>query len=176
MSNFRFIDFGLDVQPFLDELKSNDELWKMVWNMDNVGGLKKPYGFLPLTMGVQVNGENIKNSEKQQNTPAYWKFPVMQEWLKSRNATNHARAAFFRLKPGGIVGSHIDDGTYYLTKDRYHFSLQGEYEYWVNGETHIIKPGTFFWFDNKLPHAARNISDVDRVTFVFDLPHSATNP
>ena len=74
------------------------------------------------------------------------------------------------------VGSHIDNGTYYLTRDRYHLSLQGRYEYWVEDEMHIIEPGTFFWFDNKRYHAAKNISDVDRLTFVFDVPKSKKNP
>ena len=74
------------------------------------------------------------------------------------------------------MGSHIDSGTYYLTRDRYHLSLQGSYEYWVEDEMHIIEPGTFFWFDNKRYHAAKNVSDVDRLTFVFDVPKSKKNP
>ena len=65
---------------------------------------------------------------------------------------------------------------YYKTRDRYHLSLQGRYSYTVEGEKHIIKPGTFFWFDNKKYHEAENISDVDRITFVFDLPFGKRNP
>jgi quercetin dioxygenase-like cupin family protein len=68
------------------------------------------------------------------------------------------------------VSTHIDDGAYYLTRDRYHLSIQGDYEYTVDGESRIIRPGTFFWFDNKKPHSAKNVSDVDRLTLVFDVP------
>ena len=81
------------------------------------------------------------------------------------------------------MGWHIDDGTYYHSRDRYHLSLQGIYKYWVgdtpddpNAEMHIIEPGTFFWFNNKKYHKALNIGDVDRLTFVFDVPHSKRNP
>ena len=81
-----------------------------------------------------------------------------------------------KLPVGGAVGSHIDDGTYYLKKDRYHLSLQGKYRYECNGEEHIIEPGTFFWFSNKLTHSALNVGDVDRITFVFDVPHNKNNP
>lgn len=77
---------------------------------------------------------------------------------------------------GGSVGQHIDDGTYYLNKDRYHFSLQGAYQYWVDGEQIEVQPGTFFWFDNKLEHWAKNIDSVDRITFVFDVVHGSLNP
>ena len=171
-----FIEKNIDVRPFIDELKSNEHLWQMVSNIaTNIGGQKNPYGFLPLTMGVQINNENIKHSDKQQNTPAYEQFPVLRNWLKEHGCDKHSRAAFFKLKPEGIVGLHIDDGLYYKSRDRYHFSLQGEYEYWVGEEFYIIKPGTFFWFNNQIEHAARNILDVDRITFVFDVPKSPNN-
>jgi len=176
MSNFRFIETNIDVQPFLKELEKNKKLWSMVSNMNSVGGNLNPYGFLPLTMGVQPAGVHIKNSELQQHTLAYKKFPVLRKWLKDHNTSNHSRAAFFKLQPGGSVGKHIDDGDYYLTRDRYHFSLQGRYEYCVDDEIHIIEPGTFFWFNNKKFHWAKNIADVDRITFVFDLKHSDNNP
>jgi hypothetical protein len=82
---------------------------------------------------------------------------------------------FLALPVGEIVGSHIDEGTYYLTKDRYHLSIQGKYEYTVGDETTTIEPGTLFWFNNKLPHKAVNIGDNIRITFVFDVPHHKRN-
>jgi hypothetical protein len=63
-----------------------------------------------------------------------------------------------------------------LTRDRYHVSIQGTYLYEVDGETHQIEPGTFFWFDNKKFHSAINNGTTDRITFVFDLPHTKGNP
>ena len=49
------------------------------------------------------------------------------------------------------------------------------YEYTVGDETIIVKPGTLFWFNNKLPHKAVNIGDNVRITFVFDVPHHKSN-
>jgi mannose-6-phosphate isomerase-like protein (cupin superfamily) len=74
------------------------------------------------------------------------------------------------------VGRHIDEGTYYLTRDRYHLSIQGRYEYFVGDESVIVEPGTLLWFNNKLMHGTKNIGDVTRITFVFDVPHSKSNP
>jgi quercetin dioxygenase-like cupin family protein len=54
--------------------------------------------------------------------------------------------------------------------------LQGSYLYNVGGETQQIVPGMFFWFDNKKSHWAFSNGTEDRITFVFDLPHSPNNP
>ena len=70
-----------------------------------------------------------------------------------------------------IVGAHIDEGTYYLTRDRYHLSIVGTYQYFCGTDTAIIEPGTLLWFNNKLPHGTVNIGDETRITFVFDIPH-----
>ena len=72
----------------------------------------------------------------------------------------------------GYVGAHIDEGTYYLTRDRYSFSIAGQYQYFVGNESIIVDPVTLiFWFNNKMPHGAVNLGDETRITFVFDLPH-----
>lgn len=172
----RIIETGIDVTTFLEELQRNSSMWKMVAGMPNIGGNIDPVGFLPLCMGVEDRPGNIKNSDIHKRTPAYNAFPMMRKFLVERNASNHSRAAFFKLAVGGSVGQHIDDGTYYLNKDRYHFSLQGVYQYWVDGEQIEVHPGTFFWFDNKLEHWAKNIDTVERITFVFDLVHGKLNP
>ena len=62
------------------------------------------------------------------------------------------------------------------TKDRYHLSLQSRYHYTVGDEEMIVETGTFFWFNNKLPHSAHNIGDVDRISLVWDVPHNKHNP
>jgi quercetin dioxygenase-like cupin family protein len=55
-------------------------------------------------------------------------------------------------------------------------SIQGRYEYSVGDESVIVEPGTLLWFNNKLLHGTVNVGDVDRITFVFDVPHSKNNP
>jgi quercetin dioxygenase-like cupin family protein len=177
MSNFRFISLTEAYEPILQKILDNPEDWKAVSTYENTAGKKDPYGFLPLVMAaVPSIRVNPKNCEDQANTPLFDKYHEIHEWLRSWNIQKTSRAAFFKLRPGNRVGRHIDDGTYYLSRDRYHFALQGEYLYEVDGEEHIIKPGTFFWFNNKLPHSAKNIGTVDRITFVFDVPHSTMNP
>ena len=72
---------------------------------------------------------------------------------------------------GEMVGAHIDEGTYYLDKDRYHLSIQGQYKYFVGNEDIVVDAGTLLWFNNKIPHGTVNLGDETRITFVFDVPH-----
>ena len=176
-TNFRFIAKNLDVSKILKQVLDNPQDWKAVSTYENTAGDKDPYGFLPLQMaGVRDETEIVKNSELLRRTTLYDKYTEIHKFWDSYGIKNPARCAFFRLAVGGKVGRHIDNGTYYLEKDRYHLSLQGRYLYECAGEKHIIEPGTFFWFSNKLHHSALNVGDVDRITFVFDVPHSENNP
>ena len=178
MSNFRFINYEEpSYLPILQQVLNNSEDWKVVSTYKNIGGDLNPYGFLPFVMAViRAHGDDPKDTELQQETTLYNKYTEIHKWLKTRNINQISRSAFFKLQVNGSVGRHIDEGKYYLTRDRYHLALQGEYLYEVDGEEHVIKPGTFFWFDNKKPHSAKNISNVERITFVFDVPKSSTNP
>ena len=175
-SNFRFIHTNLDVSKIRDKVLANEQDWQAVTTYKNIAGDLNPYGFLPLVMAVVKKDESPKNSEGLVKTPLYKKYREVRLWLRDQGISETARAAFFRLKPGDGVGRHVDDGTYYLEKDRFHLSLQGRYLYEVDGEEQIIEPGTFFWFDNKKPHSAANIDAIDRLTFVFDVPWRIKHP
>jgi mannose-6-phosphate isomerase-like protein (cupin superfamily) len=177
MNNIRIIQKNVDISKILKQLKDNENDWYEVAKFDNIAGKTQPKNFLPITMGMIENYEqSIKDSNHQCNTIFYRKYTEIVKWLRNKNCQNHARAAFFRLNPGAKVGRHVDDGEYYLTKDRYHLSLQGVYRYECDGEEIIVYPGTFFWFNNKKYHEAENIGKIDRITFVFDVPHSSKNP
>jgi len=173
MSYFRFIEKNIDtkiINNILSEIRKKD--WHVAGKLPGAAGMLDPYGFLPLTMAVvKTATDDPKDTELTQNTPMFYKYKETRKWLESWNCENHSRCAFFKMLPGGSLGMHIDEGKYYLSRDRYHLSLQGTYEYTVGNEMHIIEPGTFFWFDNKIEHMSHNISSVHRISLVFDVPH-----
>jgi quercetin dioxygenase-like cupin family protein len=178
MSNFIFIKRNIDVSAVLAQLKENESDWKEVSTYESTGGSKDPYGFLPLVMAL-TNDEfpNPKNTDLLKPTPMFERHTEIKKLLWSLGVKKFCRAAYFKLAVGDKVLNHIDDGTYYENKDRYHLSLAGTYLYTVDGEQHVIEPGVFFWFDNKKYHCADNISSTEpRLTFVFDVPHSKDNP
>jgi hypothetical protein len=124
---------------------------------------------------VPTLADYVGNTESCIKTPAYDRHTEIIGFLK-RNFKSFSRCGFLALPVGGEVKQHIDIGSYYLTRDRYHLSIYGEYEYTVGGESVIVKPGTLLWFNNKVLHGTKNVGDTTRVTFVFDVPHSKNNP
>ena len=133
-------------------------------------------GVLQLVMGaISTPGEMVYNTELCIKTPAHDRHTEIIGFLR-RHFHAYCRCGFLSLPVGEIVGQHIDQGTYYQTKDRYHLSIQGRYEYTVGGETVTVEPGTLLWFNNKLMHGTKNVGDCTRITFVFDVPHSKRNP
>ena len=180
MKNIRIIKTDIDVSSILQQLHQHPEDWGSQKNVENAQQLDPTeytvtVDVLQLIMGgVETEDQYVGNTEICIQTPAYKKHTEILNYL-GKYFKKLRRCGFLALPVGQIVGTHIDEGTYYLTKDRYHLSIQGKYEYTVGEETVIVESGTLFWFNNKLPHKAVNIGDNVRITFVFDVPHHKRN-
>lgn len=174
MNNIRIIKTEIDVQLFLDEFKGQEQNWDLASEYIEKGvypiGIRhrNETRILPFVCGVGKTPVEASNSINLQKTIFFDLYPNLINWCKSFNKTT-GRILCFRLPPHGESNKHADVGTYYTYYDRYQLCLQGEYEYTVGAETAHITPGTFFWFNNLLPHQAKNISDVDRLAVVLDV-------
>lgn len=182
MANIRIIKTGINVSKILKQIKEHPEDWGAQNSIEGTDSLLErgyPYldiGVLQLVMGsVQKPEDFVGDSELSMPTPAYNHHTEIIRFLK-RNFKKFDRCGFLSLPVGGIVGQHIDIGSYYQTRDRYHLAIQGSYRYTVGGESVIVEPGTLLWFNNKLMHGTENVGDDVRITFVFDVPHSKNNP
>lgn len=184
MKHIKVIQTGIDVSKILKQLLDNPNDWNAInKNTDiqrNGIHIEKYYenisrpihpGIIPITLGVVKNSqEDIFESMLYRNTEYYQKYTEIVNWLKNDGYDNHARAVFLKLHPRMTWARHFDPGSYHRNHDRYHLSIQGKYLYEVGGEQITVNPGMLFWFDNKKYHTARNIEDIDRLTFVFDIP------
>jgi hypothetical protein len=182
LDNIRVIKTGINVSKILNQLKQYPEDWEEQKNMKNADSLLNygfdylPAGVLQLVIGaVTDKSQFVGDTEYCIPTAAFDHHTEIIRFLH-RHFHAFCRCGFLSLEVGGEVGQHIDQGTYYQTKDRYHLSIQGRYEYTVGGESVIVEPGTLIWFNNKLMHGTQNIGDCTRITFVFDVPHNKKNP
>ena len=180
MNNIRIIKTGINVSKILKQLKDHPEDWGAQTKIGNTGSLldrgfpQLDIGVLQLVMGgVNDADEFVGDTDICIPTPACQHHTEILAFL-SRHFKQFSRCGFLSLPIGGMVGQHIDMGSYYHTRDRYHLAIQGTYEYTVGGETVVVEPGTLLWFNNKLPHGTQNIGNCVRVTFVFDVPYSKT--
>ena len=182
MDNIRVIKTGINVSKILKQLQENPQDWGAQKQMDgtdsmlNYGFPEVEAGVLQLVMGAVDNTDQyVGDTEYCIPTPACRNHTEVIAFLH-RHFKKYSRCGFLSLPVGGKVGKHIDIGDYYLTRDRYHLSIQGRYKYMVGDEEVIVEPGTLLWFNNKLPHGTENVGDEVRITFVFDVPHSKNNP
>ena len=79
-------------------------------------------------------------------TPFWYKYLSIQiffKWFRDKFGGDIHRVNLVRMCPGGSVKKHIDGGRYYKDKDRFHFVIQGEYEYTVNKESMVYKQGVW---------------------------------
>jgi mannose-6-phosphate isomerase-like protein (cupin superfamily) len=178
MRNIRVLDTGIDVSGVLRQLKEYPEDWGAQTKISGVGDLVDEWGFpklgagvLQLVMGaVEREDQFVGDSEMCVPTPSFHRHTEVLKIL-SRYVKDVSRCGFLSLPVGGKVGTHIDIGSYYQTRDRYHLSIQGKYKYHVGDEEIEIEPGMLIWFNNKLPHGTENTGDVTRITFVFDVKY-----
>lgn len=177
MQNIKIIKTGINVKKMLSQLEKNPQDWGAqkqangAMSMLDRGFPEVQAGVLQLIMGaVETSDQYVGDSEMSIPTDAYYRHTEIIAFLK-RNFKTFARCGYLSLPIGGEVGKHIDIGSYYQTRDRYHLAIQGTYDYTVGDETVRVEPGTLLWFNNKLEHGAKNVGDCVRITFVFDVPH-----
>ena len=181
MADIRIIRTGLNVTKIKSQLEKYKEDWGNQKTMKGAEQIDPEFhkiyaGVLQLVMGaISKPDEMVYNTEICLKTPAYDRHTEIVKFMK-RHFHAHSRCGFLSLPVGEIVGTHIDQGTYYQTKDRYHLSIQGRYKYHCGDDEVIVEPGTLLWFDNKKPHGTENVGDEVRITFVFDVPHNKRNP
>ncbi len=182
MDNIRVIKTGLNVSKILAQLEKYPEDWGIQTRADGAKSMLT-YGFpevqagvLQLVMGgVEDINDYVGDTDICIPTSAIKRHTEVIGFVK-RHFKKVSRCGFLSLPVGGEVGQHIDIGNYYQTRDRYHLAIQGTYDYTVGDETVRVNPGDLIWFNNKLLHGTKNVGDCVRITFVFDVPHSKSNP
>lgn len=176
MENIKILRTGINVNKIKAQLKQYASDWNTQNKIDtadsllNYGYPKLEAGVLQLVIGgVENLDQFVGDTDICIPTPAYYHHTEMVGFLK-RNFGKFDRCGFLSLPVGGYVGTHIDRGKYYFSRDRYHLSIQSTYRYTVGDEFVDVEPGTLLIFNNLLPHGTKNLGDEVRVTFVFDVP------
>ena len=177
MNNIKILKKGINVSNVIKQLEQYSDDWyiqrKGTDTLVERGYADIEVGNLQLIMGVIRKKEDfVGDSELNKPTAAYGRHTeVLRIIEKEMPGRELHRWGFLSLPVDGYVGAHIDEGTYYQTRDRYHLSIAGQYQYFVGNESVIIDPGTLLWFNNKMPHGTVNLGEETRITFVFDMPH-----
>ncbi len=174
MKYFRLIRSGIDVAPLLEEVHSQEQAWLLNTSRQDKIRVQRDTNTIFLNGPVARPDLNVNENQESRLSQVAELFPkamaFMNRLAKERDA-QLSRATIVRLKPKSHVSRHIDVGSYYLIRDRFHLVLYSSAGSVLmsGGEQVRMQEGELWWFDNKQYHEAYNESDEWRIHYIFDL-------
>ena len=87
------------------------------------------------------------------------------------NGKKIGRIVIAKLKAGGIIGDHIDEGDYHKNYLRYHLVIDTNDKviFTCEDEKQFMPQGTIWWFNNQVTHNVKNEGNTDRTHIVLDI-------
>ena len=174
MKYFKLIRSGIDVAPLLEEVRSQEEAWLIDTGRQDKIRVQRDTNTIFLSAAVHRPDLHINENQESRLTSVSKNFPralaFMTEFAQEMNC-HLSRATIVRLKPKSQVFRHIDEGSYYFLRDRFHLVLQSSTGSVLmsGGEQVRMQEGELWWFDNKQYHESYNESGDWRIHYIFDL-------
>jgi outer membrane protein assembly factor BamB/orotate phosphoribosyltransferase len=174
MNYFKLIRSGINVTPLLEEVSSQEQVWLADTGRQDRIRVQRDTNTIFLRAAVHRPDLHINENQETRLTSMSKSFPralaFMTEFAQEMNC-HLSRATIVRLKPKSQVFRHIDEGSYYFLRDRFHLVLRSSTGSVLmsGGETVRMKEGELWWFDNKQYHESYNESDDWRIHYIFDL-------
>jgi len=177
---FERIAEGLHVQPLLDKLAQHPGLWgQITTRQDTPGSPHKDTQCIFLRWPADQSIWAAFHDLTSEDYPAakvlapavsdlVWDVVVNRLPLPGGQL---GRVILTKLKPGGVITPHFDQGPYADKYDRFHVVLSaGEGNViTVGGQDFTPSSGDLFWFYHKLVHSYRNESDQPRLHLILDV-------
>ncbi len=174
MKYFKLIRSGIDVAPLLEEVRSQEEAWLIDTGRQDRIRVQRDTNTIFLRSAVHRPDLSVNENQESRLTSVSKNFPralaFMTEFAQEMNCCL-SRATIVRLKPNSRVLRHIDEGSYYFLRDRFHLVLQSSTGSVLmsGGEQVRMGEGELWWFDNKQYHESCNESGEWRIHYIFDL-------
>lgn len=173
---FRRISAGLNVQPLLDALGAHPELWGMITaRQDFPGSAHHDTECVFLRWSKDQSMEAAFRNLDADWLPMYpdvenTVFALLLEAMPPESLHQLGRVILPRLKPGGVINLHTDEGAYAEHYQRFHISLQSDEgnTFTVAGESFHALPGELWWFNHRQPHTVSNASSRARLHLIVD--------
>jgi outer membrane protein assembly factor BamB/orotate phosphoribosyltransferase len=174
MRYFKLIRSSIDVGPLLEEVRLQEQAWLLNTSRQDKIRVQRDTHTIFLSGPVARPDLNVNENQETRLTAVSELFPravaFMSGVAREMNA-QLSRATIVRLKPKSQVLRHIDGGSYYLIRDRFHLVLYSSAGSILmsGGEQVRMREGELWWFDNKQYHESLNESDEWRIHYIFDL-------
>src|ERR1700691_37500 len=126
MRFFRLIRSGIDVAALLAEVQGQDTAWQVNTSRQDKIRVQSETNTIFIRSAVRRTDLNSNDNQESAFTDTSGLFPkavaFMTGFAREMNA-ELSRATIVRLKPKSRVYRHVDSGSYYFIRDRYHLVL-----------------------------------------------------
>ena len=174
MNYFKLIRSGINVAPLVEEVRSQEQAWLIDTGRQDRIRVQRDTNTIFIRAASHRSDLHINENQETRLTSMAELFPralaFMTEFAQEMEC-QLSRATIVRLKPKSRVLRHVDEGSYYFVRDRFHLVLKSAAGSVLRsgGEEVRMQEGELWWFDNKQFHDAYNDSDEWRIHYIFDL-------
>lgn len=176
MHNFRRLLTDLDVGPMLDALDARPQLWKEITvRQEAPGSPHHDTEAIWLRGPREITLDSVFNELQavdylSMHELAEAVYPLVAPILRQLGSTVLGRVMIVKLKPGGYIDPHEDQGRYAKAYSRFHLVLSSDpgNTFTCDGESVHMAPGELWWFNHRGQHSVRNDSATDRIHVIFD--------
>lgn len=177
MLNFTRLATGLDTAPLLAKLAGNAALWSDITIRQTYPGtahadtetifLRGPSSFAPAAVQEGFSALVFPALAALQHEAS----ALIEPLLGQIGAQTLGRVMIVKLKPGGHITPHIDEGAYAERFSRFHIVLQADEgnTFRCGGESLRMGAGEAWYFDHRLEHEVHNDSATDRIHVIVDV-------
>lgn len=177
MRNFLRLADGIDFRGVLHALALNDGLW-------NANTLRTTHPQSPHTevddiwlMFNEVRESPADTIDDVQTYPyPAWQAlhplrPFVLDLMRRVDGVQLGRVIVSRLRPGGRIAPHVDEGTPATFYRRYQIALQSlpGCVFHCGDETVNMQSGEVWWINNRVEHEVINNSADDRLACIVDI-------
>ena len=174
MNHFHLVYANIPVDGLVDEIQQHENLWSANTSRQDTIRVQRHTNTIFLRSAVKRPDLHVNENQESRPTAVSQLFPKALQFMSAIAQEFNAelsRATIVRLMPHSSVPMHIDIGSYYLIRNRYHLVLVSSEGSVMSagGESVCMRPGELWWFDNKQHHDAHNTSSAWRLHYIFDL-------
>lgn len=170
MRNFFRLMQNASVQPTLASIMRQPELWDTNTLRTTIqGGPHSQISDILLRFG-EANLTGLLCHDLPAMRDVFGAKSLALDVMRLVNGDQMGRVMVTRLKPGGRIDAHADEGEYAEFYSRYHLVLQGHPGsiFRCGNESVQMMTGELWWFESHLEHEVLNNSSEDRIHMIID--------
>lgn len=176
MNHFKLLAAGLPVQPLIDAINANPQLWDANTIRQDFPGsphhdtqciwLRAPERIAPDTVFDDLVAHDTGAMDVLQPAANEILKPIME----ALGVKELGRMMVVTLRPGGVIDPHPDQGAYAEHYERFHLVLTSDYgnRFYCGDDMVHMQPGELWTFDHRTEHTVVNDSTLERIHVIFD--------